>query len=575
MGVVRVPVRGLLLGVAFATACGLASLQAQGPAAADPPATASTAPQTPPVAATVSFVREGSAIAISRHEERLYVASEELMSIRIVALPDSGPARVVAMPGPVANLVVLPDDRVLAVVRDPGLLVLLRPDAAAGLVEVSRVPVAADAWGLAVAPDGATAFVTSAWAHTVSAVDLAGRRVRWTLDVPREPRGIVAHGSGPLYVSHLTSGAVTRIDVAADVPTAHAVDLPLAPLRAPRHGTVEGSLGYALALSPDGLRLFAARHALGVVGEQAWSGSAALDVLLVPDDRPLAPARATSLLEAHPPDTDASTYPRDRATDPVLGPFPMVTPAPFSQPRAVVYRRSTHTLLVAGEGDRAITELDALAPDPALAVVRVIPLGGEYNDPYGGCAAPSGIALSADDSTAYVYCRASFDVWSVSVSGAGSCDISWTRSIGKDPLAGEAAAGRILFYTARRSGLSEGLACSGCHPEGRDDGHVWHEVDTAAVPEPKHVAARIFVGGFGTLEIGGAPRQTPDARGSRRLSRPLRVARRRRRSRGAHHPRVEPSPVDALVRSGMATARPAGRHRAPREVRARGATTAA
>jgi mono/diheme cytochrome c family protein len=67
----------------------------------------------------------------------------------------------------------------------------------------------------------------------------------------------------------------------------------------------------------------------------------------------------------------------------------------------------------------------------------------------------------------------------------------------------------MLFYTARRAGLSEGVACSGCHPEGRDDGHVWHEVDTASVPKPNLASDRIFVGGFGTIEIGGAPRQTP------------------------------------------------------------------
>jgi cytochrome c peroxidase len=38
------------------------------------------------------------------------------------------------------------------------------------------------------------------------------------------------------------------------------------------------------------------------------------------------------------------------------------------------------------------------------------------------------------------------------------------------------ALGRRLFYNATERVVSGRLACAGCHPEGRDDGHVWHEV---------------------------------------------------------------------------------------------------
>src|SRR5262249_30561149 len=50
-------------------------------------------------------------------------------------------------------------------------------------------------------------------------------------------------------------------------------------------------------------------------------------------------------------------------------------------------------------------------------------------------------------------------------------------------------------------------ACAGCHPEGRDDGHVWHEI----VGEEQ-----VVPGGYraGTVHVGqataaGHPRQTP------------------------------------------------------------------
>jgi hypothetical protein len=359
----KATVRAAFLAVT-AVACALSALRARDAASAGAPADAGEVPSS---ATTVPLVREGSPVVLSRHEERVIVASEELKSLRIISLVGDPHVRPVPMPGAPANLLVLPDDRVLATIRDPGLLLVLRPDAEAGLVEVARIPVAADAWGLALSADGATAYVTSAWTHTVTALDLAARRTRWTIDVPREPRGIVAHPSGPLYVSHLTAGVLTRIDVTGDTPASRPIDLPLSPLRAPRRGKVEGSLGYALALSPDGLRLFAPRHALGALGEPAWFGAATVDVMMVPGDTPLAPPRAPSLVEKHAADTDASVYPRDPAIDPARGPIPMTPPAPFTQPRAIVYRRADRTLVVAGEGDRSLTVLDAGPPGTSRA----------------------------------------------------------------------------------------------------------------------------------------------------------------------------------------------------------------
>jgi len=83
------------------------------------------------------------------------------------------------------------------------------------------------------------------------------------------------------------------------------------------------------------------------------------------------------------------------------------------QPRSVAYRSSTDTLLVASEGSNTLTELDALAPDPTMAVVSTIPLTTSY-DVYGDFpdrgGAPAGIALSRDERTAFVYCRSTFDV---------------------------------------------------------------------------------------------------------------------------------------------------------------------
>ncbi len=84
------------------------------------------------------------------------------------------------------------------------------------------------------------------------------------------------------------------------------------------------------------------------------------------------------------------------------------------------------------------------------------------------------------------------------------------RDGGIDPDAG-VALGKKLFYDARDGGMSDGLACAGCHPEGRDDGHVWHEASEGAHADLL-LGAPIFhdtSGGSDHAVLRGVPRQTP------------------------------------------------------------------
>src|SRR5262249_2750578 len=48
----------------------------------------------------------------------------------------------------------------------------------------------------------------------------------------------------------------------------------------------------------------------------------------------------------------------------------------------------------------------------------------------------------------------------------------------EDSLSTDAAIGRRFFLNAIDQVTSGGLACAGCHPEGREDGMVWHEAQT-------------------------------------------------------------------------------------------------
>jgi DNA-binding beta-propeller fold protein YncE len=496
-----------------------------GPAStsATPPASVATRAPAPE---SLRGPRQGSAIALTQDDKRLYVADEDRAAVWRVALPldPAGRAERIPMPGPPAQLLVV-RDKLLVTVRDPGLLLVLG-DGPEGAPEEARVPLAPDAWGLGVSADLTTALVTSAWSHTVTGVDLAAAKIRWSLEVAREPRAVVVPTTGDhAYVSHLVGAALTRIDgIGGSSPTAKPVPLPPAPSRAPHGETLPASLGYAAVLSPDERLLFVARHALGALGldheAPTWFGAATVDALRTDGDEPLAPPRVgrqgVARLADYVKDPESwQTYQPVRLVDGPEGPLSFRSVAPFVQPRALVYRASTRTLLVASEGRDELIELDALALEPAQHRVQRYRLGAGYHADYfvaKSGAAPTGIALSADESTAYVFCRASFEVLAVRLahpeSSAGE-EPTVALRLADDPLLEgiaptdarrkfrEAAAlGRRLFYNALDVPLSGGMGCAGCHPEGRDDGHVWHEIEIQRFGDRRDP---IFVGGAGIV----------------------------------------------------------------------------
>ncbi len=485
------PVRALSLFVVSAALVGLScsSDTTSGGSTSAASATASgLAPPDPvpvPVDPTAkASVRHGGALLRGVGEPALYVADEDHRAIRRVLLPlrSDSKGRAFEMPGAPAQVLPLAG-RVLVTIRDPGMLLVLEPDKSGDLVEKVRATLPGDAWGVAVTSDEKTAVVTSAWSSQVSAVDLESGKKLWSVAVAREPRAVVLkEGGTTAYVTHLVGSSITRLDARApgfaEAPKVTSVALPPAPLRSPSGVTLHASLGYGAVLSPDESRFFVARHALGALGEDAWFGASTVDVLVTANDSPLAPRRHDRL-------------PFLRADKVPMGAELIVPPKPlsvFTQPRAIAYRKSTRTLLVASEGDDLVAELDATAVDPTRGVLRTFRLGSGHdpNLPVAStCGAPTGIALSEDDKTLWVWCRSTYDLASLALddfapggtpaADAAAPEVSVVR-LADDPLAdADAALGRRLFYNATDRVTSGGLACAGCHPEGRDDGHVWHE----------------------------------------------------------------------------------------------------
>jgi hypothetical protein len=515
----------------------------------DPPATSGGA--TPSASTTASASVEaplppapaaepitGGAIALAG--ERVLVADEERSALWSLALPlTQGQAKRINLPGPPAQIAVV-GERVLVTIRDPGLLVALDQ---ATLKETARVALAPDAWGLAVSADRQTAVVSSAWTHQVSAVSLGALELRWTTNVAREPRAVVIPSNGDrVYVSHAVGAALTRIDgLAGAAPKVKRVALPPSPSRAPRGETLSASFGMAAVMSPTQDRLFVARQALGALGRVwpgSWAGAGTVDALLLADDTPLAPSRAAKKVHrlddfvdnakyAHHPDADASVYIEHRFLGGEHGPLPFTEEVPFAQPAAMAYRQSTNTLLVASQGTDMLVELDALALEPALHRIKLYPLGAGYGRELRLAkmgAAPSAIALSPDETTAYVWCRASFDVLAVPLVAvaehSGNVAPQRLRVGEEDPLLEglakndpkrpfreAAAVGRRHFYNALDEGTTGRMSCNGCHPDGRDDGHVWLEVEPLRAEDGSHT----FVGGTGIAAL-NRPRKKGETR---------------------------------------------------------------
>lgn len=492
----------------------------------------------------------GSTIARTPTSDALYVADEDRGQVLRVSMPIdvATPPKKIAMPGQPAQVLVLAD-KVLVTVRSegaevpasdktapteapassasaspkspppepkvkmppspsgPGLLLVMRPDADKGLAQIARIELPEDAWGVTVTPDESLAIVTSAWTHKVSVVDLAAGKVKATLDVAREPRAVVVHPSGKFaYVTHLVGTELTRIDgLGTDTIKATSIALPPAPSRSPSVHKITASLAYSATLSPDGKKLFVPRHALGARGPQVWLGVSTVDVLLTQDDSPLCPPLTDKPRTAS-PSMDALGLINDEQTG---GDSPHVEPNPFVQPRAIVYRQKDDTLLIAGEGNDYLAAFYARTLEPAMFQARSYSLTLDKDPKFGvsnGCAAPSGIAMSQDENTAWVFCRASATLAIVTLDQDGPRP--WVK-LDDDPLAEQIAVGRKLFYNGTDEVTSGGMGCAGCHPEGRDDGHVWRE---AFLWDDDR---RFFAGGEnvpdwpGERHSVGFPRQTP------------------------------------------------------------------
>jgi len=454
--------------------------------------------------------------ALAHAHGALYVADEDHNQLHVIRLPLTGksPPQSVQLPGPPAQVVGW-EKHLAVTVRQPSQLLVYTVEGNE-LTQKHSIELPDDAWGLAVTPDRKTAWVTSPWVAQVSLVDLERGRVRLTSKVKREPRGIALAGNGRLaFVSHLTSGNVTQLTDTGKSLEESVIEVPAAPLRSPTGVKLPATLTYAPMLSPDGEKLFLPRHAVGALGKNAWFGAMTVDVMLTETGEGLAPVSSWGNSEKRSKLAETLNSGGDTS-------FVGQTLSPVTQPRAALYRKKTNTLIVAGEGDDRLAFFSANALDPTLSVKRIVELGEDRHKIFGTAGeggAPTGLALSEDEDTLWVYCRTTDDLIQLNLN---SPDADRRRVVlANPPSDANANTGRSLFYNATDRVMSGGLACAGCHPEGRDDGQVWHET-TFLSTDGKRTN---FVGHSAnipkTAHTKGVPRRTPMLAGRLRTQGPF------------------------------------------------------
>ncbi|MDI1451795.1 hypothetical protein [Polyangium sp. 6x1] len=423
-----------------------------------------------PAAADAAPARS-SAVALDREALVAYVADADNEALHRVDLV-SGSVSTTPLGCAPAEVLVLAEDRVAVSLRGCNEVRVLDVDAAGEGTVAARAVVPAEPWGLAVGPRGAL-LVTSAYGRALTALDAESLAQRFSLRLPREPRGITVTPDGRrAFVTHAAGDALSVVDLdggdAGEAPVVRAVRALGGGYRNRVDAMVgantlhpTSSLAYVAVLNEGGTRLFVP-HLVVQNGESTtrvvaggYGGVAIEEDTSVPTVAVLDVARERTL------GVDGGALQKNFvniASNAFMASAVAPAGSPARQARAAAVLGDA--LLVVSHGTGELVELDARSLDPALASRRVFRVGE----------GPSGVDVDPRTGIAVVWNQRSHDLSVVSLA-SGAVD---TLPVADDPLREDLARGRRLFHAEGDRRISrDGRACASCHPEGRDDGIVW------------------------------------------------------------------------------------------------------
>lgn len=413
-----------------------------------------------------ALTRQGSTVALATFGDRTiaYVADEDDDAIHTVDVGAGAELAVSPVAGSPSAILVLADGRVAVTLRDRNRVAILEPSdrADAPLEERCSTAVATEPVALAATPDDASLVVTSGWGHALTALDAASLGVAFTVPLPREPRAVLVDGNRA-FVTHVTGGRLSAIDLAGASHDVHAIDLRTsgptcqgyALARAVVSGNAAGA-GPARIFAPIvSVNPGARGPSSGYGGEGSVAEQPLVSVVDATSERAL--SRSASGRAHH----GACLLPRAAAAG------------------------KNDALYVTCLGDDVLLELDARSMSPIDIERR------RFRVPSG----PTGVALDPAKDRAIVWSQFARELAIVDLSKplatrpvttdkrklavyAPAADTTALRvplARKRDSRATPAfARGRELFHATFDPRVSrDGRACASCHPDGRDDTLTW------------------------------------------------------------------------------------------------------
>lgn len=461
--------RGLLCALSLAgiASCGRpASLALRGSPVRGAPPTTGAAPVAPPapapVVTRVGDGRAGSGLVLADLEGRriAYVADEDDARVRVLDVEDERELSSLDVGGAPGQMVLLPDGRLVVAVRDRNALLVLGGggSAASPLRVDTRIDVAAEPIGLALAPDDSTLTATSGWGRTVTVLDAHTFVRKVEHRVGREPRAVVYSDDGKrVFVTHAVGQEVDVLGLAPADPKAKA------PKPIKMSGEEEIGLrmsafstqprmacqGYALAKTDSGRIL--APHVLVFPGEpepsEGYGGGE---------------GREAELFHVGVIDEDATKVIEESKTIRV-GFF---EDGHCALPRAARVGKAGLFVTCLGEDQVQLFDADAINPQDVKLATWAVPAG------------PTALAIDEEKERAYVWSQFAHALTTI---GFGKREDGTPRPFALSSVAFERPnadpkieRGRRLFHATTDKRISnDGRACASCHPDGRDDTLVW------------------------------------------------------------------------------------------------------
>ncbi len=474
------------------------------------------------------YVNSNGSVATSRDDALVYAVdtdSNTLFVIDAATEKQVGQVQVGQMP---EKVLVASDDTLYVTNRmSRSVSVIRRGD----WREAAQLKVGVEPVGLGASADGKTLYVVNATrldtAETGSlmAIDTQTLQQRWEVSVGPEPRGLALLAGGKAMVSLLKEGDIALVDLDKQtvVRSGSQVNSQLNDSSNAFGGVKNdgpqplppdvGGLGLntvhtrgmtSLAVSPDGHQVYAAAllssnstlvgdTGSGVnpqtnsSGGSAGYGGGSCGATAVASPSVLSftesgDSQAHSVTDCGgtvDPTVPALVLSSGDSSRPVQGPV-AIAADPTGSFLYVVNQQSNNVAIIPTSqrqtAQQQSTQLGGGAPTPFDATntgsgtVRALIDVGD---------GPTGIALSRDGNTAWVYNSFDHSLSRIARKDGVLQTVS-TVAVTGETLTLDQAAGRRLFFSAvdsRMNNPGTGISCATCHVESREDGHVWNFTD--------------------------------------------------------------------------------------------------